>query len=74
MSHGVRGDFTDYRGQTLIEGRANWRVSVFPTGALPFFEVPERFIAEYDAFLESPPIPATEPGAMTPNSVGVVTP
>jgi hypothetical protein len=49
-------------------------VSVFPTGALPFFEVPERFIAEYDAFLESPPIPATEPGAMTPNSVGVVTP
>jgi pimeloyl-ACP methyl ester carboxylesterase len=55
MSHGVRGDFTDYRGQTLIEGRRNWRLSVFPTGALPFFEVPRRFLAEYDAFLESPP-------------------
>jgi pimeloyl-ACP methyl ester carboxylesterase len=61
MSHGVRGDFTDYRGQTLVEGRRNWRLSVFPTGALPFFEVPDRFMAEYDAFLESPPNATTRP-------------
>jgi pimeloyl-ACP methyl ester carboxylesterase len=56
MSHGIRGDFTDYRAQTLIQGRGNWRLSVFPTGALPFFEVPGRFFAEYDAFLENPPV------------------
>jgi hypothetical protein len=51
LSHGVRGDFTDYRGRRWLEGRGNWRFSVYPTGALPFFELPERFIADYDGFL-----------------------
>jgi len=51
MSHGVRGDFTDYRGKAIVEGRDNWRFSVFQTGALPYFEVPETFFREFDAFL-----------------------
>jgi pimeloyl-ACP methyl ester carboxylesterase len=51
LSHGVRGDFTDYRGRRWFEGRANWRFSVFPTGALPYFELPERFVADFDGFL-----------------------
>lgn len=51
MSHGVRGDFTDYRNKTIVEGRPNWCFSVFPTGALPYFEVPERFCEAYDRFL-----------------------
>lgn len=51
LSHGVRGDFTDYRGQRYLEGRSNWRFSVYQTGALPYFEVPERFIADCDAFI-----------------------
>jgi pimeloyl-ACP methyl ester carboxylesterase len=50
-SHGVRGDFTDYRGLTLVQGRPNWTVSVFQTGALPYFEVPEAFDTEFDRFL-----------------------
>lgn len=54
MSHGVRGDFTDYRGKALVQGRANWRFSVFPTGALPYFEVPEAFFTEYAGFLADP--------------------
>ena len=53
MSHGTRGDFTDYRSKTIVEGRPNWRFSVFPTGALPYFEVPEKFCAEYDGFLRA---------------------
>ena len=53
MSHGVRGDFVDYRGKALVEGRPNWRFEVFPTGALPHFEVPQPFEAAYDAFLAS---------------------
>ena len=28
MSHGVRGDFVDYRGKSLVEGRPNWRFEV----------------------------------------------
>jgi hypothetical protein len=52
MSHGVRGDFADYRGASIVAGRPNWRFSVFPTGALPHFEVPGEFVAAYDAFLE----------------------
>jgi pimeloyl-ACP methyl ester carboxylesterase len=51
MSHGVRGDFTDYRGQTLLAGRPNWRFSEFDTGALPYFERPAEFFAACDAFL-----------------------
>lgn len=51
MSHGVRGDFTDYRGKGIVEGRPNWQFSVFQTGALPYFEVPDEFFAAYDRFL-----------------------
>ena len=51
LSHGMRGDFTDYRGRRWLEGHGNWRFSVYPTGALPFFELPERFIADLDAFI-----------------------
>lgn len=50
LSHGVRGDFTDYRGTALFKDRAAWRFSVFPTGALPYFEVPTEFSAAFDAF------------------------
>jgi pimeloyl-ACP methyl ester carboxylesterase len=51
MSHGVRGDFTDYRGTALVEGRSNWTFTVFQTGALPHFEQPDAFVAAYDRFL-----------------------
>lgn len=55
MSHGVRGDFTDYRGKVIVEIRPNWQFSVFPTGALPYFEVPEDFCEAFDRFLALPP-------------------
>jgi alpha-beta hydrolase superfamily lysophospholipase len=51
MSHGIRGDFTDYRGKHSVEQRPNWSFDVFPTGALPYFEVPADFFVRYDAFL-----------------------
>ncbi len=51
MSHGVRGDFTDYRSRTIVENRANWRFTVYPTGALPHFELPGQFCTDYDALL-----------------------
>lgn len=51
MSHGVRGDFTDYRGKAIVEGRPNWHLHVFPTGALPYFEVPREFCEAFDRFL-----------------------
>lgn len=50
MSHGVRGDFTDYRGDSLVRGRPNWHFDVFQTGALPHFELPVEFVRAYDAF------------------------
>ena len=50
-SHGVRGDFTDHRGMNIVQNRPNWRMSVFQTGALPYFEVPAEFNAELDEFL-----------------------
>jgi pimeloyl-ACP methyl ester carboxylesterase len=53
MSHGVRGDFTDYGSARLIAGRPNWRITVYETGALPQFEVPVQFCRDYDAFLDA---------------------
>ncbi|MFM7532604.1 MAG: alpha/beta fold hydrolase [Rubrivivax sp.] len=54
MSHGTRGDFTDYRGTGSLAGRANWRFSVFETGAMPYFERPAAFRDELRAFLDAP--------------------
>jgi hypothetical protein len=51
MSHGVRGDFVDYRGAEAMKSRKNWRFRVFETGALPHFELPDAFTTAYDAFL-----------------------
>lgn len=51
MSHGVRGDFVDYRGKAVVDGRPNWRFDVFATGALPHFELPQPFNTAYDAVL-----------------------
>ena len=53
MSHGVRGDFTDYRLKSHFQQYKNWRFQVFDTGALPFFEAPAEFFAAYDQFLAS---------------------
>ncbi len=50
-SHGVRGDFTDYRGLRIVSSRPNWQIQVFQTGALPYFEVPVAFNAAMDGFL-----------------------
>jgi pimeloyl-ACP methyl ester carboxylesterase len=55
MTHGVRGDFVDYRRVSEVRDRPEWRIRVFETGALPFFEVPDAFVEEYRAFLDAPP-------------------
>ena len=51
MSHGVRGDFVDYRGIDTVRGRSNWTITVFQAGALPHFEAGVPFLAEYERFL-----------------------
>ena len=53
MVHGVRGDFTDYRGADRLKGRNHWRITVLQTGALPYFEVPAAFSHAYAEFLAS---------------------
>jgi pimeloyl-ACP methyl ester carboxylesterase len=55
MSHGVRGDFKDFRGKRLVHDRGNWQTTVYETGALPYFEVPSAFFEEFDAFLSGKP-------------------
>ena len=55
MVHGVRGDFVDYRGKTLVQDRPNWTIDVLETGALPQFEMIDAFATRYDAFLRSVP-------------------
>jgi len=51
VAHGMRGDFTDYSGLKRFEGKANWTVDVFPTGAFPHFEMTDVFASRYDVFI-----------------------
>ena len=53
MSHGVRGDFTDYRAYPTLSPARPWRVAVYETGAFPHFERADTFCADHDAFLAS---------------------
>jgi pimeloyl-ACP methyl ester carboxylesterase len=55
LSHGTRGDFVDYRLTRTVTSKPNWHISVLPTGALPYFELPARFCAAFDAFLATVP-------------------
>jgi pimeloyl-ACP methyl ester carboxylesterase len=50
VSMATRGDFTDYRGRSTVEGRPNWQFHLFEGGALPYFERPEAFTALLDRF------------------------
>jgi hypothetical protein len=51
-AHGVRGDFTNYDALSQVVGSRPWTVEVFPTGALPHFEVPVDFRRRYDSFIQ----------------------
>lgn len=51
VSHGVRGDFQDYSWKQQIADRQNWQTQVYSTGALPYFEIPDEFFRDYEAFL-----------------------
>jgi hypothetical protein len=59
MTHGIRGDFVDYSNKTLVQGRANWTIQVFATGAMPHFEAKDDFVRAYDVFLASVPAVST---------------
>jgi pimeloyl-ACP methyl ester carboxylesterase len=50
VSMATRGDFTDYRGRSTVEGRANWQFHLMEGGALPYFEDLAGFTAKLDAF------------------------
>ena len=50
VSMATRGDFTDYRGKSTVEQRANWQFELTPGGALPYFEDLTGFTAKLDAF------------------------
>jgi pimeloyl-ACP methyl ester carboxylesterase len=51
VAHGVRGDFTDYRGLSIVQGKPNCQISVYQTGAIPYFEMPQEFFPAMDRFL-----------------------
>ena len=55
LAHGTRGDFKDFSEADWVRDRGNWRVQAYDSGALPHFENPARFNADYAAFLEAAP-------------------
>jgi pimeloyl-ACP methyl ester carboxylesterase len=55
MTHGVRGDFTDFGREVEFNRKPNWRIETFSTGALPHFERLDEFVRRYDAFLAARP-------------------
>jgi pimeloyl-ACP methyl ester carboxylesterase len=53
LPYGTRDGFTDFGGVDKVAARGNWAVQPFPTGGLPYFELPEQFFAAYDGFLRN---------------------
>jgi hypothetical protein len=51
MTHGVRGDFTDYSQTSAFLAKPNWSIQAYSTGALPHFEALDEFAQSYDDFL-----------------------
>ena len=52
VSMATRGDFTDYRGKSTVEKRANWKFELTPGGALPYFEDLAGFTKKLDVFFK----------------------
>jgi pimeloyl-ACP methyl ester carboxylesterase len=61
MVRGVRGDFQDYSRVPLFASRPNWTIQVFPTGALPHFELPLEVTRSYDGFVANAVRPLSRP-------------
>jgi pimeloyl-ACP methyl ester carboxylesterase len=53
LPHATRGDFKDFSQAGWTQARDNWVIQPFPTGALPHFEQPDQFMADYRRFLYS---------------------
>ncbi len=51
VAHGVRGDFVDFEETRAVKRLPNWSIEAFQTGAMPHFEIPDEFIARFEAFL-----------------------
>ena len=54
VSMATRGDFTDYRGRSVLQGRPNWQFHAVPGGALPYFEPDSGFVPLLDHFWAAP--------------------
>jgi len=52
ITHGVRGDFVKFGGAASLAAQPHWSIREYDTGALPYFEQPDTFVEEYEAFLE----------------------
>jgi pimeloyl-ACP methyl ester carboxylesterase len=53
LPHGTKGDFGNMSNADWASRQANWKVQPFDTGALPHFEQPEQFLANYRDFLRT---------------------
>jgi pimeloyl-ACP methyl ester carboxylesterase len=61
VPHATRGDFKDFSAADWTASRPNWRLQPYDTGALPHFERPREFLADYDRFLAD--VAAAQPGS-----------
>lgn len=51
VPHATRGDFCDFSEADWAVARGNWRFTPMTGGAMPHFEQPEAFLAQFAAFL-----------------------
>jgi pimeloyl-ACP methyl ester carboxylesterase len=53
LVHGTRGDFVRYPDAKRLARVAGWTIEVMETGAMPYFEYLDGFVARYEAFLQA---------------------
>jgi hypothetical protein len=69
MTHGVRGDFTDYSWEIKFRSRPNWTIETFSTGALPHFEELDAVTQSYDSFLIKVADPTARSISLAPSTI-----
>ena len=52
LAYGTCGEFNDFGNTRNVATRSNWIIQTFETGAIPYFERAQEFIAAYQRFLD----------------------
>lgn len=56
VAHGIHGRFNRFDGLQTVQRTSRWQVDAFDTGAMPYFQAPDAFMACHQRFVDHAPV------------------